>query len=223
MAVLNGAAGVAQARLLAGDTETIVNNQGLSDTQWLALGNEAMYYWFDVIHPRLIEVGPLTLSQGLAEMTVAVYAEIVDLGRSTDVLNAIYYPPLEKLPPSVVRRRLSQNLTIGTPAAWAVLKSDGGTGTHRLYFDRVADVSYNYSAIARNEPIAMGLGTSPDCTDSESYHIWRIAAIWGAALIGEDTDYISELMTGLPEEVAMKMVKTRYLMRPKSEMAEVPA
>jgi hypothetical protein len=240
MSVLTGAGVLAQARLLAEDTDPDAANQGLTAAQWLALINEAYYDLYELLGKARVQyVDSLTI-----DVSVTLASPRYSLATSSavlyDLLALEYFQaagaittisegdgtPLERMDPQEIRWLQKKKGTTGNPvyAGWA---RQEGTGKFLSWFFPImrdpaglATVHYMLAGYVKAYPTALvGSTETPDFTDSESYDLARIAAVRGCANLG-DYDLAGKLAEQLPDKMQALVRGLERYAKPRPEQLQ---
>lgn len=226
MAVLTAAEAEAFGRILYADTDA--SDPALTSSEWQKIHNEKYLRWHEKVEPRyqIVTTGSsgFTLA-GSASTVVGSLTTLAEIGQ------VLWYAgagtagtegvPLEILPLSdFFRRRGVDTSAAGPPAIGSLTRENTDTeadiGKWRLRVWPNADATYQFPVMVRKVPVALAAGGTdqPDVSEPASYTIARLAAADAAYIVGEDSEFIANILRPVSQDVLASMGMTELALRP---------
>lgn len=229
MAVLTVSEIEALARILYADTDS--SDPALTSSELTKLINDKYLRWHEKVEPRYQIVtsgssGFTTTSGGASASTVVgTLTTLAEIGQvlwyAGSGTSGTSGKPLEILPLADFFRRRGVNTSAsGPPAIGSLTRENTDTeadiGKWRLRVWPEADTTYQFVVVVRKVPVILAAGgvDQPDVSEPASYTLARLAAADAAYIVGEDAEFIANILRPVSQDVLGSMGMTELALRP---------
>jgi hypothetical protein len=200
---------IGQMRIYMADTDS--NDPAMSDSICTSILNKWYYLWHERVERRLVSVTATASGFSFAQAATSAtstptnWYEIAEAYKASGV-GVEYGAPLEIVPPTVLLRLQNSHTTQGTVSKVAFMRPatalSASVGKWTCIVHPIPDAATYISLMVRQWPTALSISTdTPDVTELAAYTISKLAAAEGAAIFGEDAEFIGNMVRDIPDEV----------------------
>jgi len=200
---------IGQMRVHMNDTDS--NDPAMTDSVCTGLINKWYLQWHYGVERRITEVTATTSGYTFTSAlkskvgTPTNWYEVVEAYRTSAAGN-VYGVPLEIVKTSVIARLQNSDATPAAVTRIAFSRgataSSGSIGKWTAYVHPIPDATYTIGLLVRQWPEELSASTdTPDITELGAHTIARLAAADGAAIFGEDREFIDNILRPIPDEI----------------------